>query len=251
MDFFPKSHICIAGITRPEHWRQIVAHIPKNPKQIVVIEPLVCHEALLGKAPEYPRRFVSLPELRTLLRRHPNVLNLVRYTTSERPSLTSQLSRIVELCGPGIDGFQLELVWPDVEQLRLFQSMYPKKLVLKIGQEAYQEVGRSKTRLSSRLMQYRGLVQDIQLNLTEGTAEIFDADQMLDLLKTLHVLPFGIGISGHLSSSVDSPGLKMILKSYPGVNISALRDLRSEADDFLPEKAGNFLDRLFRIIPEE
>jgi hypothetical protein len=250
MDFFPKSYICIAGITRPEHWRQIVAHIPENPNQIVIIEPLVCHESLLGKASEYPKRFVSLPELRTLLRRHPNVLNLVRYTTSERLSLTSQLSRIVELCGPGIDGFQLELAWPDIEQLRQFLAAYPKKLVLKIGQEAYQDVSRSKKRLSSRLMQYRGLVQDIQLNLTEGNNDVFDPDQMLDLLKTLHVLPFGIGISGHLSSSVDSPGLKMILKSYPGVNISALRDFRSDEDDFLPEVAGCFLDNVFRIIPE-
>ncbi|NTW89996.1 MAG: hypothetical protein HGB37_03775 [Candidatus Moranbacteria bacterium] len=251
MTHFPKSHICIAGITRPEHWKQIVSHIPEKPNQIVIIESMVCHETLLGKASEYPKRFVSLSELRTLLGRHPNVLNLVRYSTSERSSVDSQLRRIIELCGPGIDGFQLELAWPDIEQLRRFLAMFPKKLVLKIGRQAYEDVGRSKIRLSSRLLRYHGLIQDIQLNLTEGSEDQFDPDQTLDLLKTLHVLPFGVGISGRLSDSTDSRDLERVLRLYPGVNISALRDLRSEADDFLPEKAGHFLDRLFRIIPEE
>jgi hypothetical protein len=118
--------------------------------------------------------------------------------------------------------------------------MYPmKKMILKIGGEALTQVCQSKKRLVNRLSQYKGIFDDIQLNFTEGNQDSFDPDMILNLLKTLHVLPFGFGVSGKLGPE-NLHLCEQIFEEYPGVNISALRSLAGPDGRFSSRKAREF-----------
>jgi hypothetical protein len=236
----PKAHICIAGITNREDQQAVALDIPNDGNHLLVFEYVVTNESLLGERPQSNLICTHLSEISALLERRPNVINLIRYETREPDSLVNQLRRISEYLGPELDGFQIETLWPDPNKLRCFLRMYPmKKMILKVGGEALAQVCQSKKRLLDRLSQYKGIFDDVQLNFTEGNGESFDPDMILNLLKTLHVLPFGFGISGKLGPE-NLHLCKQIFEEYPGVNISALRSLVNTNGKFSPTKAHAF-----------
>jgi hypothetical protein len=130
----------------------------------------------------------------------PKTLNLIHYATYDRPNLSDQLKKLVEVGGPFLNGFQLNVCWPnpfDLEEI----AQYKLRIVLQVGAKALEQSS-SPGSFREILGAYDGLITDVLIDPSGGLGKPFDVELAHSRLAIIreYFPKLGFGVGGGLSA---------------------------------------------------
>jgi len=227
-----KPYIGVSGITLHAQGQEAVDHILPLPNHFVMIGVLVSSKTLSGQQNRYPNRYPNVRHIRSVFPIHPCALNLIHFSTDFPNGFQGELEQLVKLGGPNLHGFQLNMVWPDAEQIRRALEGKNLRTVLQIGPRAMTKVGNDPEILVIRLSAYTDMVTDVLLDASGGLGKDLDLVEAERMVKEIHdrFPQLGIGIAGGLSSQT-LPRLKPLVQQFPFLSIDAEGKLRTPAPE--------------------
>ena len=225
--------------------------VPTNSKRKAMIGVLISQRSLRGCSNQWPNRYPKIDQVADLFLPHPAVFNVVHYNTDDPTSLCQQLSEVIQLAGPNLHGFQLNLPWPPPDELGRFAGQYPSlKFILQIGQESFRIVAERPAGIADRLREdYQGLVHYVLLDLSAGYGQPLDTSWCLQNLRELQSanLGLGLGVAGGLSSST-LHSVEPLIEEFPSLSIDAEARLRDDGDNLVMSLALDYIERAFTMF---
>lgn len=221
--------------------------------RILMVGVLASVKTLYGKTNKWPNRYPKIEDIKNIFLCNPShLLNLVHYSTGHIETLYPQLALLTEIAGPNCDGFQLNIAWPDADEMSVFKKRYPyKKIVLQVGRKAL-DIANAVINLESHLSSYEGLIDYVLFDPSGGRGEPFDTGEMHHCLKVAQkcLKGVGIGVAGGLSAET-LDNLQPILGDFPDISIDAESRLRNENDHLVLSKAEFYIKKAFKILKRD
>lgn len=239
------AYIGVTGFTKREQVEQFLELIPDSPRE-TMIGVLASYKSLRG-IPQSPLRAGRTPKSDALSRifvPHLNTLNLIHYNSEQGQSNTiaDDLLRLEGLAREELDGFQLNICWPnphEVEKFRKYSQIkhlngdYAARIVLQIGRRAIEELGGSPEAVAHRVKDwYGGIIDTVLFDLSGGLGKDLDMRELGEFLFCAQNYGLEVGVAGGLG-----PGSMHLLDPIPRDvfirNIDAegkLRNAQNELD---------------------
>ena len=233
-------YIGVTGIMTPQEARaalRVASTWESNYR--VMLDVLASSKTLSGRKNKWPNRYPNPERIAELFVDHPKALNFVHYSTDTPEYLAAQLLSIAKLAGPHLHGFQLNVVWPEVEELMHFHlNSNPVgcyQLVLQLGTKAIDQCT-SLEDLVARVTLYKDLVQYILLDCSGGKGIPFDVTLTYARMEALReACPWAhIVVAGGLSGDRESfSPLEKLISLQEHLSCDAEGRLRTHEDDDL------------------
>jgi len=207
-------------------------------------------KTLAGEKNSFPVRFPKVEEIPNIFTANEKALNMIHYATKQPENFSEQLVRLVEIAGENLDGFQLNMRWPDPRQIEAFRRRFDAmRIVLQVGAGALTDVERDPVRLVEKLLEYRDLVEQILLDPSGGKGIALDVKEMHDYLHALQyssliqniVIAGGLGPDSLLS-------IQPLVAEFADLSIDAEGKLRDAEDHFLVEAAKEYVRAAFKLM---
>lgn len=229
------TYIGVTGFMAPQEVRAALRCFSGSPTHKLMAGILVSSKTLAGKTNRWPGRYPKIERIGEIFQEHPAAVNLIHYNTDEPNTLSGQLLRL-EVAGPYMHGFQLNVAWPSIGEIETFHEAtdFKQRIVLQIGRRAIEEVENSPEKLTDMVYHYVGIVEDILLDPSGGKGQPFDIEKAGVFLRAIASRGFEInlGIAGGLGP--DSLHLvEPFLEKFPQLNIDAEGRLRDPENDDL------------------
>lgn len=219
----------------------------------LMVGVLVNLATLYGQEGRHPNRYPKIGDIKDIFPHHGNdVINLIHYSTSEERTLFAQMMALTELTEGSLDGFQLNIAWPNTEELRVYKARYPHKIiVLQIGRKAL-DMANGILGLHAYLSAYKGLIDYVLFDPSGGKGEPgepFNATEMLRLKIARDTLgeSAGLGVAGGLSANTLDI-LQPVIKEFPDISIDAEGRLRNEIDHLVIAEAESYIKTAFEAL---
>jgi len=168
----------------------------------------------------------------------PRAINLIHYNTKEPETLCEQLLKLVEIGGPNLQGFQLNIAWPNPNQLDKFHKAVKRhySLIFQINERVLEDVKYSPKELSLRICKnsYDDYMDGILIDPSGGKGKLFDiemAHKFLSEIRDTNYL-FGMGIAGGLCADTLHV-IEPLLEEFRHLSTDAEGKLRNLPDDTL------------------
>lgn len=190
---------------------------------------LASQKTFRGTEPSQPGRYPAIEEIRNIFPMHPRSLNLIHYNSREMLDLGEQLIMLTAWAGKYVHGFQFNIRWPPLGQLRQFMQSRPESInVLQLGNGAMDLLERDAQKIARLASEYREVIEYVLIDSSGGRGEQLDPSFTLSLLRELRqVLPdTGLAVAGGLSA-MNLGVLLPFLKEFPDISIDAEGQLRT------------------------
>ena len=170
---------------------------------------LVSSKTLSGRRNRWPGRYPLIEEVGNIFVASPRALNFIHYNTDEPDTLADQLDELVARGGPCLHGFQINLPWPDPEQLRLFQDRCKNRtrsyqLVVQIGEDAISQMDRDIGAIADRIHdEYADLAKYVLYDPSGGYGKQLDYPIAMQYIRIIARRPMDVQlvVAGGLSAS--------------------------------------------------
>ncbi|MDB5194063.1 MAG: hypothetical protein JWN50_77 [Parcubacteria group bacterium] len=259
------------GVTGFETLKQVdnIARMISGKSYLLMNGVLVSHKTLNGQPNNWPMRYPKREDVTDLFSIHSSVMNIVHYNTREPATLVPQLLGIIGLChasrhlrglgmpGPTLDGFQLNMRWPDPNTLRQFKELTQNRyqIILQIGKGALSMANTEEAtwyapqHIVSMLSPYQGITDYILLDPSSGLGLPLEIDVIDRYLEAIYreSFSFGIGIAGGFSKETARSILPLVGK-YHDLSVDAEGKLRDEDDRFSMDKATAYVEEMSRVL---
>ena len=225
----PRPYIGVTGFMSlwdvNEAIKALFGDQPGQPTHDLMVGVLASAKTLAGQANKWPNRYPLVGSISNLFPPDRRTLNLIHYATDNRDTLGEQLAQLVQLSGPWLDGFQLNVAWPDAKQLR---GVRGKRIVLQLGKRALEAEGNDPSNVAHRLVQYTEYITDVLIDASGGLGISIDATQALEYVRAIAKLhpDLGINVAGGLSADTLEL-VRPIVTEFPWVGIDAEGRLRT------------------------
>lgn len=256
-------YVGVTGFTTPDEVHQLLAQLADGYQNRLEARPLmvgvlVNSRTLTGKNPEKQSpRYPTLDDVKPIFEQAQRqgdkmTLRLVHFNTKTPQSLGDELKQLAEHCGWQMEGVQLNVCWPDPDQLKDALKDF-RRVVLQIGKEAYQECIYTWKSISLCLNAYKGLITDILIDPSGGRGVLVNLEHMprtLADIKEKHP-NLGIGVAGGLDKKT-SKSLAPLFAEFPDLSVDAESRLRSEDDTHLDiVKTREYVKSVFDVVQKE
>jgi hypothetical protein len=262
----PAPYIGITGFMEPQEVTTALAlfHACDHPgsglngRQLMV-GALASGKTLRGEKNKWPNRYPVIGDdndpFEDLFVPDRRALNLIHFSTDDAETLPEQIAQLVALGGKYLDGFQLNMRWPD--PLLLARSIpLGYRTVLQLGAAALAEEGNDPVRVAKRITAYVGGsngVSDVLIDASGGKGIPLDLETVTAYVEAIahhdaRLMSLGIGIAGGLSAST-LPQLKSLLKKHPFLSIDAEGKLRDANDDLDPARVTAYIHQASLVFP--
>lgn len=257
------SYIGITGFMSREEVRAVGEVVPPGGHRLMV-GVLMSSKTLAGFSNKWPGRFPKREAIADIFIDHPRMLNLIHYSTDEPKTLFAQLQEAMMFGGPLLDGFQLNVAWPPVSEIRKFRLAHPKQfIVLQVGKKAMAAIEESPDRLAAMVSLYAlsphaSFIDAVLIDPSGGRGECFPAGQCREYLRALQAgIPhIDLGVAGGLSAETldtlcpASEYTDGIIEEFPYINLDAEGRLRTpQPEDALNiEAAKKYLMKAYDIF---
>ena len=203
-------------------------HSSGQPDQLthdLMVGVLASSKTLAGQPSKWPNRYPRVDAISKLFPPDRRTLNLIHYATNNHDTLGEQLLQLVQLGGPWLDGFQLNVAWPDAWQLQVLRG---KRLVLQLGNRALQEENDNPGNVVYRLMQYQGIITDVLIDMSGGKGIPLDPINVLNYVRAIAARypDLGVTIAGGLSADTLEL-IQPIVTEFPWISFDAEGKLRT------------------------
>lgn len=228
-------YIGVTGFTRQSEIKFALESIPHNGTHRLMVGVLMSSKTLRGEQNKWPNRYPRKEDVAGIFVDDPRALNLVHYSTDNPTTLVNQLQEIEALAGEAFDGFQLNVPWPLVEDIRKYRESSPDTfIVLQIGSHALNSLLEDVIASTAKLVAYRDLIDAILIDPSGGKGEPINIEYATAILRLVSepsiIGGLGIGIAGGLGPDTLFD-LDSIVREFPTISIDAegrLRDAFNE-----------------------
>lgn len=236
------QYVGITGFTDEDQVYQVTnLLLPDMLLQKLMVGVLVSHKTLHGETNKWPNRYPKMDKIGQIFVKHPQVLNIVHYHTSEQTDLFAQLELVMKYAGDSCDGIQLNIVWPDPKEIQKFKKIFPeKKIVLQLSRTI---LNQPPDHVARRLViDYEGLIDYVLLDASGGQGLDLDANFLLPYVEKIKLMPqpVDIVVAGGLWSN-NLYLLDPLLSVYPDLSIDAEGNLRDFNDNLWMIRVKNYL----------
>lgn len=248
-----RPYIGIAGVTSRIEAELALGRFRKyaetsDVERKLMIGALVSLKTLYEKKNKYPNRYPDVSKLPDIFyNRHDDALNIIHYSTDEYETLYAQLLALHHLAGEYLDGFQLNVVWPDFEEIALYKTKYPnKKIILQVGRRAFND-----KEFTDKIKEYDGLIDYVLIDPSGGKGLPFWKINAVKYLMTVENTFPKINLA--LAGRIGPDSLKFVaplLDDFPNLSIDAESGLRNEGDHLDMEKVEEYIKRYFELFAD-
>ncbi|MFA6588178.1 MAG: hypothetical protein WCT08_03855 [Patescibacteria group bacterium] len=220
-------YVGVVGFMSPNEVAEALTVVPNDTVRRLMVGILADSGTLTGSPNVLPNRYPKKEEIAGIFSADPRTLNLIHYRTPYPKTLSEQLAKLVVFGGPNLDGFQLNIPWPPIEELEKFREKYPELvLVLEIGLQAMNEAD-SVPKLKRKVKSYLPFIDSVLFSQHPHHEEPLDARSSFStllLLKQFEKLGLGVvGCLGFDSLHLVSP----LVSRFSNLSIEAEWGLRS------------------------
>ena len=246
-------YVGVTGFMSRAEVTEALTMVPEGSARRLMVGVLMSSKTLAGQMNKWPGRYPKKEAVADIFIDDPRALNLIHYNTDNPNNLCAELRQIVELAGPHLDGFQLNVKWPSPSQIQLFREAFPDMyLLLQIGAGAMAETT-SIEAFEEALGWYIPEIDAILIDPSGGKGEPFDAAKGMEYLRaarnhvtlelgiagglgpyTLHLLDPIVREFRHLS--IDAEGQLRTPKPEDALCIGAMRTYLEDAFPILAGK---------------
>ncbi len=250
-----KTYIGITGFMDRDEVGIALELMPKYSKKLLMVGVLVndktiqCLDTRGGRHP-------SVKNIKNIFVYHPSVLNMIHYYTKDTDTLCEQLIKLTELSGPNLHGFQFNMIWPPIDEIKKYRSKYPNyTTVLTIDGRALNQIENSNIFLLSKISEYKGLIDYILLDKSCGYGIPLDVEFMRNYINILRTIDFvadsstKIVIAGGLNAKMLGT-IEQLIKDFPDLSIDAENNLRNQDDSLNLRLTQDYLYRALQMFGE-
>ena len=181
-----------------------------------------------------------------------NCLHYADYDNN--PDLWKSLAQAISYGGVGIQALQLDMIWPDPNQIAngVHASRKQIEVILQIGKNALAEVNDDPQAVVEKLRDYEGVIHRILLDKSMGRGIGMDANVLLPFARAIkESLPsLGLGAAGGLGpGTVDR--IRPLLEETLDISFDAQGRLRPSGNALDPidwNYAGNYLIESLNLV---
>jgi len=242
-------YVGVTGFMSSTEVNKAITMIPRKSKRRLMVGVLMSSKTLAGQENKWPCRYPKKEVIADIFINNPRTLNLIHYSTDQPETLSAQLMEITESAGPHLDGFQLNIAWPLISQVRAYRKANPEKfLLLQIGERAMAQAGSME--LFSKLVDlYLPMIDAILIDQSGGKGEPLNALKVTEYLRAVCDYPtLGLGVAGGLGPDTLHL-LDKLVPEFPNLSIDAEGRLRTLRPDALSIEAMRiYLDDAFPIL---
>lgn len=253
-----KSYVGVTGFTEREQVEEALSVVPADSDRLLMVGVLATWKTLRGIPikPKWGKQTPLTKNIKDIFVSDPRVLNLIHYSTQtgQENSLADDMERLHHTVGEKLDGFQLNIAWPNPVLLEYYyydvwNHVNAPRIVLQVGRRALEAVSGNFDAAVNRLMDYTGIVTDVLFDLSGGLGKEIDINQALRFLRKLDEvgLGFGKGIAGGLGPNSLDP-VVYIGQEFPGVSTDAQGRLRDEENELVLPWMKRYLQQSYGIF---
>ncbi len=250
----PPRYIGATGFSEAAQVSDFLSEVPDTFEYKIMVGILANQKTLAGEKQDQPLRYPPKGALGNILVEHKKALNLVHWNTKEPARLVEDLTSVAALVGPLLNGFQLNMRWPDPALVRAWRESghSAQTIVLQCGKGALEDVHMRPKELIQRLRDYTGIIDYVLIDASGGTGTNFDPyfarECFVEVGEAFPTL--GLGVAGNLKSST-LYNLSKVRSRFQDFSIDAESGLRNEDDTFSLKRARNYLTIAMTIFSME
>lgn len=217
--------IGFSGFTYGESIGTLVASLPPKVKRRLMIGIHAHFSTLLFRPPpaHSPFEYPQTDRIKELFPSDPRCFNLIRYGSDQDKNLFAQLIALTSVGGANLAAVQLDMHWPDPEQIvvpNIIPSKAPVSVILGINDRALDEVGYDPRRFAKRIAAYSRVVQGFMID--SRTTDALDLKRIFAACADVAIKP------GCTIMAADMPHLRRtFLNEFPRLNVEVLFPPRS------------------------
>ncbi len=129
---------------------------------------------------------------------NPLAINCIHYADyKNNPGLANTLGKVVALCGPALHAIQLDMVWPDHYQLRMFVKKYGIPVVLQVSKKSMEHCSNDPMLVAERIQQdySGGIISHVLLDCSMGKGIPIDIGHMIPYIEAIKTTAPSINIA--------------------------------------------------------
>ena len=237
-----QPYIGVSAVMNPEDALAVLKMLPAHTTRQLMIGTVASERTLKGQTNSWPNRFPVVARMRDIFPEDPRALNLIHDATRNDWTLAAQLGRLVELTGQHLSGFQLNLPWPNPDELQRFKRSHPPLvLVTQLSPRNLEHVGGSLRTVTKKFCNiYEGIADGILIDMSRGKGVPLDPERTLELLEmNLEIRerlshPLGIGTAGGYGPETMHLLDPRFVELVPDMSLDAENQLRKDDHLHLP-----------------
>jgi len=181
--------------------------------------------------------------------------NCIHYADYDSINVEENVRKAIMYSGPYVHAIQLDMVWPDPQEIRLAVSRSWKpniEVILQVGGKAIEECGDNPEEVVKRLKPYIGIIHRVLLDKSMGRGLGMDAKGLIPFAKAISKqYPFlGLVAAGGLGpGSVNL--IKPLLEEFRSISMDAQGKLRSSGNALDPidwDMAADYINEALAVI---
>ena len=245
-------YVGVTGFMSRAEVNEALSVVPRDSTHRLMIGVLMSSKTLAGQTNKWPGRYPQKEAVADIFVDHPQALNLVHYSTDDPHTLLEQLVQVTELAGPHLDGFQLNIPWPNLHQLDDYRSLdygSTHTIILQIGKDSVLDVGGTPEGMVSALENYVGVVDGVLFDPSGGRGEPFDPERAILYLSAIEDAGWnlGLGVAGGLGPHTNHL-IKPVAKRFQDISIDAQGKLRDSGNNLDTEAMKRYLVNMLNIL---
>lgn len=183
------------------------------------------------------------------------IMNCIHYADYRHdPNLRYPLSNAIGFGGPHLNAVQLDMIWPDPNEIAEALAHSDRKLdiILQVGRHAFDRVGSDIPRLLNELARYSDVVTHVLLDKSMGKGISLDTDELLPFIRAIrdNLPDYQIVVAGGLGPQTLHL-LQPIIEEFPDVSIDAEGRLRASGNNVDPLDlpiTGEYLAKALQLL---
>lgn len=250
------------GITDFMHGDQVVSmfavfvrHLRQESERKLHIGVMMSRKTLLGLPSNWTGAFPPKEDVAGIFCSDEtyNCLHYIDY--DGKPQFWKDLTRAIGYGGIGIHAVQLDMVWPEPDQIlnAVHASRKQLEVILQLNSSSLDLVRNDPRRLVDELSEYDGVIHRVLLDMSMGRGLPMDAPRLIPFLQAIrNTFPnMGLGVAGGLGPETMHL-VKPITELCPDISIDAQGRLRPSGSALDPvdwDMAGEYLKQALAILP--
>lgn len=232
-------YVGITGFMSSQEITELVSRVPEvlwGERQLMV-GVLVSTKTMNGVPNKWPGRYPKIEQFKDIFTDDPRCLNLLHFNTDQPDRLATDMTSLMEASGPNCHGFQLNVPWPQIDQLTEFRQTYPgARVVLQLGSKALDDVTWDPDGLFRKLREYRlaKAMTDVLFDPSGGFGIYSSVEKAMPLLDQIPCVTvssaMGYGFAGGLRAE-RLHRLMPLVKRHKRISLDAEGQLRSPDND--------------------
>lgn len=211
--------------------------LPPGSDRLLHVGVMTSFKTLHGIPSRWTDIFPSVHDLRDIFA-CPHVYNCLHYADYEgQEDPSNKLTQVLHKCGPHLHALQLDMIWPDPEQINRWTSLMPSnfEVVLQVGKPAMEYIHHDPNYLVERLREYEGSVHRVLLDMSMGRGVPMEASTLMPHLEILqtHLPHLGLVVAGGLGPFTIHLAQALIAE-FPNISIDAQSKLRASGNAMDP-----------------